>query len=182
MVDINVTIISTHKKFKWKCTCLQHISSNNKKWMNPSQIQGLRKLKQTNWQKLIHLNDMKESQDKMNLKTAKNQDKERKLELIFWMNRWGLCLLLGSLKSLKKTNWQKRIKLNHMKESQGKMNLKMKKNPATDRKMELKFWRNRLRLSLLLRSWHQQKGICSWLQFVRPAMVARPATPQNTRR
>jgi len=47
---------------------------------------------------------MKESQDKMNLKTAKNQDKERKLELIFWMNRWGLSLLLGSLKSLKKTN------------------------------------------------------------------------------
>ena len=60
----------------------------------------------------------------MNLKTKKNQTTEIKMKLIFWLNRLGLSLFLGSLKSLKQTNRQKRIQLNHMKESQGKMNLK----------------------------------------------------------
>ena len=85
--------------------------------MNLSKIQRLRKLKQTNLQKLIHLKQVKESQGEINLKTKKNQAKERKLKLICWFNWWGLSLLLGSLKSLKQTNRQKRIKLNHMKDS-----------------------------------------------------------------
>ena len=34
----------------------------------------------------------------------KNQATYIRLNLIFWLNRWGLSLLLGSLKSLKKTN------------------------------------------------------------------------------
>ena len=56
LVDINVTMTQmTQMKFCTNqmtqmklCTCLQHISSNNIKGMNLSEMQSLRELKQTN--------------------------------------------------------------------------------------------------------------------------------------
>ena len=43
-----------------------------------------------------------------------------------------------SLRKLKRRNWQKLIKLNHMKESRGKMNLKTLKDQHMQRKLEPK--------------------------------------------
>ena len=69
---------------------------------------------------LTETDPVKPHEVKMNLKTKKKQTTEIEMKLIFRLNRWGLSLLLGSLKS----NRQKRINLNHMKESQSKLNLK----------------------------------------------------------
>ena len=51
----------------------KHISSNNINWINLSQSQRLRKLKRMNWQKMIQVSHMEESQGKMNLKSKRTR-------------------------------------------------------------------------------------------------------------
>ena len=64
---------------------------------------------------------MKESQGKMNLKTKQKPGNRKKVEANFLVESLGAESSSGEPKQ---TNWQKQIQLNHMKESQGKMNLK----------------------------------------------------------
>ena len=70
---------------------------------------------------------MKESQVKTNLKTKKEPDNGNKDEANFLVESVGSKSFSGELEvpeTDQPVNRQKRIQLNHMKESQGKMNLK----------------------------------------------------------